>query len=75
MSKSTKKVAGDRHIAGENNGRFSNLKLRKSFIRPIPTTFITMTMLENEVGARYQPHHEATFVDFGSDRRSDAYVT
>ena len=32
-----------------------------------------MTMLENEVGARYQPHHEATFVDFGSDRRSDAY--
>ena len=33
-----------------------------------------MSMLENEVGARYQPHHEATFVDFGSDRRSDAYV-
>ena len=28
-------------------------------------------MLENEVGARYQPHHNATFVDFGSDRRSD----
>ena len=33
-----------------------------------------MTMLENEVGARYQPHHDATFVDFGSDRRSDSYV-
>ena len=33
-----------------------------------------MIMLENEVGARYQPHHEAAFVDFGSDRRSDAYV-
>ena len=33
-----------------------------------------MTMLENEVGARYQLCHDATFVDFGSDRRSDAYV-
>ena len=60
MSKPTKKVAGDRHIAGENNGRFFE--------------FITMTMLENEVGARYQPHHDDTFVDFGSDRRSDSYV-
>ena len=35
-----------------------------------------MTMLENEAeaGAQYQPHHDATFVDFGSDRRSDSYV-
>ena len=74
MSKTTKKVAGDRHIAGDNNSRFFKFKLRKRFVRSIPTTFITMTMLENEVGARYQHHHEATFVDFGSDRRSDAYV-
>ena len=27
MSKSTKKVAGDRHIAGENNGRFFKFKV------------------------------------------------
>ena len=74
MSKSTKKVAGDRHMPVKMTADFSNLKLRESFIRSIPTTFITMTMLENEAGARYQPHHEATFVDFGSDRRSDAYV-
>ena len=74
MSKSTKKVAGDRHIAGENNGRFFKFKVSESFIRSVPTTFITMTMLENEVGARYQPHHEATFVDFGSDRRSKVRI-
>ena len=74
MSKSTKKVAGDLHIAGENNCRFFKFKVAEKFTRSIPTTFITMTMLENEVGARYHPHHDATFVDFGSDRRSDAYV-
>ena len=31
MSKSTKKVAGDRHIAGENNGRFFKFKVAEKF--------------------------------------------
>ena len=33
-----------------------------------------MTMLENEVGARYQPCHDATFVDFGSDAQIAAQI-
>ena len=31
MSKPTKKVAGDRHIAGENNGRFFKFKVAEKF--------------------------------------------
>ena len=31
MSKSTKKVAGDRHIAGENNGRLFKFKVAEKF--------------------------------------------
>ena len=31
MSKSTKKVAGDRHIAGENNDRFFKFKVAEKF--------------------------------------------
>ena len=76
MSKSTKTVAGDRHIAGENNGRFFKFKDAEKFYQINTNNFHNYDhMLENEVGARYQPHHDATFVDFGSDRRSDSYVT
>ena len=72
MSKPTKKVAGDLHIASKNNDRFLEFNVAKKFLQINTNNFITMTMLKNEVGARYQPHHDATFVDFGSDRCSDA---
>ena len=33
MSKSTKKVAGDRHIAGENNDRFFKFEVAEKFYK------------------------------------------
>ena len=66
--------AGGTKRAGDVTVKTFEKKLTKLFTRSIPTTFITMTMLENEVGAWYQRHYDATFVDFGSDRRSDSYV-